>query len=115
MDDRKFLPQVLRVLAKAYGPAGALQGLKRNRREAVATQYWHASWMAYKRGARFTALHYLAAAVLRCPRVGGRKQLPLWKRYLLSGFGAGPGSASWNSALQGAGNTFNPRNHGGSS
>ena len=48
MNDRKFLPEVLRVLDKAYGPGGALAGVPARGR-AVAFQYLCASWMAADR------------------------------------------------------------------
>jgi hypothetical protein len=56
MDDRTFLPQVMRVLDKAYGPSGVLQSFQHFKAEAMATQYWGASWMAFSHGARWTAL-----------------------------------------------------------
>ena len=62
MDDRKFLPQVLRVLDKAFGNGGALAAYAGLHDSAVATQYWNASWMAFNRGARLTALRLLARA-----------------------------------------------------
>ena len=59
MDDRTFLPQVVRVLAKAYGPGGALEGYKKHKRRAYAEQYASAAWMAHNRGANGVALRYL--------------------------------------------------------
>ncbi len=59
MDDRKFLPEVLRVLEKAFGPDGALADHPQWRRRAYAEQYSSASWMAYNRGANGVALRYL--------------------------------------------------------
>jgi glycosyltransferase involved in cell wall biosynthesis len=82
MDDRTFLPQVIRVLDKAFAPGGALHGRRDLRRRALANQYWNASWMAFQRGARGGALRHLAQAVLLQPGVGGCRQLPLWWRYL---------------------------------
>ena len=58
MDDRKFLPQVLRVLAKGFAPGGAIESFAHLRVASLATQYWNASWMAFNRGARGTALRY---------------------------------------------------------
>jgi len=83
MDDRKFLPQVLRVLNKAYGRSGVLAGYGVSRRIAEANQYRSASWMAFQRGARVVALKYLAHACLLYPLVGGRSQILLWWRYLM--------------------------------
>ncbi len=62
LDERRFLPQVRRVLDKAFGPGGALQGKSEWRHAALATQYQQASWMAFSRGARLPALRYLALA-----------------------------------------------------
>jgi len=59
MDDRTFLPQVLAVLRKAFAPGGALAAHPRQRRRACAEQYSSASWMAYNRGDRLTALRHL--------------------------------------------------------
>lgn len=50
MDDRNFLPQILRVLDKAYGPGGVLHGY-RGHRKAMAYQCLCGSWMAMRRGA----------------------------------------------------------------
>jgi len=50
-DERTFLPQVLRVLDKAYGPDGALHDIPARRR-AKAYQHLCAAWMAAERGAR---------------------------------------------------------------
>ncbi|MEI8122702.1 MAG: glycosyltransferase [bacterium] len=83
MDDRKFLPQVVRVLEKAFTEGGSLQEYRGMRRKALANQYWHASWMAFQQGDRSTALRHLAHAVIVYPAVGGRQQLSLWKRYLV--------------------------------
>ena len=49
LDDRTFLPQVLGVLRKAYGPGGALRG-RRGRRPAMAYQYLCGAWAAMGRG-----------------------------------------------------------------
>ncbi len=58
MDDRKFLPQVLRVLEKGFRAGGALAEFAGLREASVATQYWNASWMGFNRGARGLALRY---------------------------------------------------------
>lgn len=59
MDERNFLPQVLRVLDKAFGPGGVLERHPEWRRQAHAEQYSSASWMAHNRGANGVALRYL--------------------------------------------------------
>jgi len=56
LDDRKFLPQVLRVLDKAYGAGGALEHLQHLRTGALSSQYWSGSWMAFSRGSRLDAI-----------------------------------------------------------
>ena len=89
MDDRRFLPEVLRVLDKAFGPGGALEAYRGSRRVALAEQYASASWMAYRRGARGTALRLLLASWRYCPGPIAREQrgerrlrLTLLGRYL---------------------------------
>lgn len=67
-DDRNFLPQVLRVLDKAFAEGGALAGMQGLRRKARGTQYFSASWMAFNRGARLRALSLLARSWLLCPK-----------------------------------------------
>ena len=62
MDDRKFLPQILRVLEKAYAHGGILAGLPQWKNSALALQYQQASWMAFNRGCRGAAIRYLMAS-----------------------------------------------------
>jgi len=63
-DDRTFLPEVLRVLDKAFGPGGCLNEFNKLKHVAIARQYWHASWMAFCRGARGQAIAYLLRAIV---------------------------------------------------
>ncbi len=56
MDDRKFLPQVLRVIAKAFSPSGVFFDNQELKSRALSNQYWNASWMAFQRGSRLTAI-----------------------------------------------------------
>lgn len=49
MDERRFLPEVLRVIDKAYAVGGCLNGVSR-KRKAVAFQLLQAAWMACERG-----------------------------------------------------------------
>ncbi len=63
-DDRTFLPEVLRVLDKAFGPGGCLYGFSKSKHVAIARQYWHASWMAFCRGARMQAIVHLLRAIV---------------------------------------------------
>lgn len=81
MDERRFLPQALRVLDKAFGPAGALRAYPERQSSAVANQYWNASWMAFQRRARGTALRYWAAAWWRS-RTAARPLRRPWLRLL---------------------------------
>ena len=55
-DERTFLPQVLRVLEKAFGKGGAFEALPHLKRTALSSQYVSASWMAFVRGDRARAL-----------------------------------------------------------
>ena len=64
MDDRKFMPQVLRVIQKAYAKDGALAQCAHLRKAALMYQYDHAAWMAFCRGARWTALKWVVRAQL---------------------------------------------------
>lgn len=88
MDDRTFLPQVLRVLRKAFAPEGALADLPQYRRQAFAEQFVSASWMAYHRGARPRAITLLIRSWLRGPatldkeHTDPRHRLKLLIRYL---------------------------------
>jgi glycosyltransferase involved in cell wall biosynthesis len=85
MDDRRFLPQVLRVLDKAFGEGGALSAFADARSAAVGTQYWNASWMAFNRGARGRALQYWLRAYRldrRSPTAAIRPWWRLLARYV---------------------------------
>lgn len=62
MDDRTFLPEVMKVLDKAFAEGGALSELQHMQATARARQYWHASWMAFTRGDRRQGLRYLLKA-----------------------------------------------------
>ena len=86
LDERRFLPQVLRVLDKAFGPGGALQQKPEWKHAALATQYQQASWMAFSRGARAKAVGHLAVAWahnIRGPRRIVKPWLALLYRYLV--------------------------------
>jgi hypothetical protein len=63
MDERRFLPEVLRVLDKAFGHGGALAGHPELRQTARATQLWNASWMAFHRGDRGAAVRLWLSAL----------------------------------------------------
>ena len=86
MDERKFLPQVLRVIEKVYGPGGALAGMPEWKNAALATQYQQASWMAFCRGSRGAALRHWLTAVrhnVAGPRRIKKSWLKLAYRYML--------------------------------
>ena len=63
-DDRTFLPEVLRVIDKAFGPGGCLHQFSKSKHVAIARQYWHASWMAFCRGARGQAVAHLLRSIV---------------------------------------------------
>lgn len=65
-DDRTFLPEVMRVLDKAYGEQGVLRALPAKRR-AQAFQYLCAAWMAASRHARVRAWCLYARGVAKWP------------------------------------------------
>ena len=65
-DERRFLPQVMRVLAKAYGKKGTLHG-RPGYRKAVAYQYLGAAWMAAERGDYASAIRLCILSILRWP------------------------------------------------
>ena len=65
-DDRKFLPQVLRVLDKAYAKGGALHGIPTEGR-ARAYQYLCAAWMAAERNAHGRAFHLCLSSFMHWP------------------------------------------------
>lgn len=84
LDDRRFLPQVLRVLEKAYAPGGALREMPEQRTASESTQYWSASWMAYQRGDRRRAIAYWYKAWRlnrQLPHPVKRRWYPLLLRY----------------------------------
>jgi hypothetical protein len=66
MDDRKFLPEALLAIERAYGPAGALRGIGRPAM-ARAYQYFSCSWMAYRRGDLRTAISLLLRSFVAWP------------------------------------------------
>lgn len=88
LDERRFLPEVLRVLEKAFGPGGALASQIALRPAALSTQYWNASWMAFARGDRVAAVrHWWRAWRLnrRAEQPESRAWWPLLLRYMLGG------------------------------
>lgn len=82
MDDRKFLPQVMGVLEKAFGVGGVFQSLPHWRKAAESNQYWSASWMAFSRSARSRAI-VLWTKAYRLNRQSVKKADRKWLRLLL--------------------------------
>jgi len=86
-DDRVFLPQVLAMLRKHFSPGGSLFEFRALHAAAVATQYWHASWMAFCRGARGRALAHWCRGCMLGRKAGKRQSLrqgfALLLRYLM--------------------------------
>lgn len=97
MNDRTFLSQGLRVLDKAFGEGGALSVYVASKGAAVSNLYWGVSWMAFERGARFTALRYLLVSLMQNKHPKHVRQKWL-KRMLRFAFG--------RHALDGAGRCF---------
>jgi glycosyltransferase involved in cell wall biosynthesis len=86
MDDRTFLPQVVKVLDKAFGEHGVLMDRPDLRDAALSSQLWNASWMAFNRGQRFLAIRYWSRSYGLNWKSGKhvkRKWFSLLARYLL--------------------------------
>lgn len=84
LDDRTFLPQVRRVLDKAFSSGGALAEHRHFRASAYAEQYTSASWMAFNRGSRWRAVFWLLRSYGRGPvRLYKEKNDPLLRTKLL--------------------------------
>jgi len=81
LDDRRFFPQVLRVIDKAFGEGGALSGFPHLRKAAIVRQTWHASWMAFNRGARGRAV-YLSLKAIVGDALSPGPMAPKWFPYL---------------------------------
>ncbi|NQT94641.1 MAG: glycosyltransferase family 2 protein [Lentisphaerae bacterium] len=79
MDDRRFLPEVLRVLDKAYGLGGGLVGHGIKRR-AMAYQRLSASWMAARRGDLKRAWSLFLKALILWPFRFGPARRYRWVR-----------------------------------
>lgn len=97
-DDRKFLPQVMRVLDKAYGPAGVLKG-KRGYARAVSYQMAAAAWNAAERGDATRAWVTLVRSIARWPWPLGWSAELRWVRskvgfYIIQSMGKHRGSAA---------------------
>jgi len=89
-DERKFLPEVLRVLEKAFNQGGALFLLRDWRPTALATQYQQASWMAFERGDRGCALRLWGHAYLNHRKAAHKGPQKWWRilwRYVFGGRG----------------------------
>ncbi len=85
-NDETFLPEILRVLDKAFAAGGAFAPHPEWRTAALSNQYWNASWMAFLQGSRARALSLLLRAWLLHLRSSLRPQrewIRLATRYLL--------------------------------
>ena len=82
MDDRRFLPQVLAVLEKAYGKDGVLRG-SGSYSHARAYQYFSCSWMAYQRGNVSHARSLLLQSLLFWPWSFRVQNKPRFMRFKL--------------------------------
>jgi hypothetical protein len=79
LDDRKFLPQVLKVLKKAYGKGGVF-GHRRGRRRAIAYQWLCGAWSSAERGDMGRACFCFLRSLLYWPRPFGGAQNLRWAR-----------------------------------
>jgi glycosyltransferase involved in cell wall biosynthesis len=85
MDDRRFLPQVLAVMEKAFAPDGVLHNYSGQRKRAYAEKYSSASWMAFDRRARATALRLLLKSFITYPaKIHPEETDPLLRLKLLA-------------------------------
>ena len=82
MDDRKFLPEVLKVIDKAYGINGALHFM-RDKGRAQAYQYQSAAWMASERDDNKRALGLLKRSFYLWPWPFPDPHTFFWKRLSL--------------------------------
>lgn len=106
-DERKFLPQVSRVIDKAFSVGGVLYEYRHMKSSALSSQYNHASWMAFCRGARFAAIRCLLksewfALSSRC-RTGRGSMDPFLSLFLRYVFGSSPGRSAVGSGDEGRG------------
>jgi len=86
LDPNRFLPQVFRVLNKAFGEDGALASHPEWRDAAESTQFWNAAWMAFSRGNRGQAVRHWCRAYAKnmgASRRTQRKWFRLLVRYLV--------------------------------
>jgi GT2 family glycosyltransferase len=84
MTPATFLPEILRVYAKAFGPGGALHPLRRLRRRAVAGRYVSAAWTHLACRERGRALALLLRSWLIWPRrLRIEESRPLWRLIML--------------------------------
>ncbi|MDD4869221.1 MAG: glycosyltransferase [Kiritimatiellae bacterium] len=85
MDDRKFLPMVLKVLEKEFGQSGVFADRRNLYSSALSNQYWNASWMAFNRGSRLAAIRYWLISYLEninAEKKVERQWFPLLARYV---------------------------------
>jgi hypothetical protein len=98
-DDRRFLPEVLRVIDKAFGPGGALHG-RRGRSRARAYHHLACSWMAADRGAMAEAFRLYLKGLLLWPGPFGQYGKLPWARLKLPVYFARCLLRRWGGAAQ---------------
>lgn len=79
LDDRTFLPQVLKVIEKAYGKGGVF-GQHRGRRRAIAYQWLCGAWSAAERGDILRSCRCLATSLYHWPWALDRSATLRWAR-----------------------------------
>ncbi len=85
LDAQRFLPQVLRVIEKAYAPGGALAGC-RAKRKARAHQFLAAAWSSAEDRRPVTAVRLLGRAFVEWPfSLDPRRRLP-WGHLRVAGY-----------------------------
>ena len=82
IDDRTFMPEVRKGLTEAFAAHGALDLDSGFKNKALSAQYWNASWMAFCRSDKATALGYWCRAFWLYLRSRPRLKRP-WIRQLL--------------------------------
>jgi glycosyltransferase involved in cell wall biosynthesis len=85
MDQDRFLPHIVAVYDKAFGPGGALQTRRRFRRRAIASRYVSAAWSHLVCGRRWRALGLLLRSWLLWPgRLKIEQRRPEWRLIMLA-------------------------------
>ena len=84
MDPGKFLPEILRVYEKAFGPGGVLWNRRHLRRQTLASRHVSTAWTWLEQGRRGCALRALLRSWVLWPRrLSIEKRHPFWRMILL--------------------------------